>query len=189
MSPELLAIDWSNEDAFPIYDWRFYDLQQPDFEGATEVYGVLHPDSLLSERLRVVIEFCVIDDHPILEFTWLNMVMFAVEHSKPVPGEPEWRRMIVSAPRVDGQPFGPGADMFMYRNRGIEVRKFTVEDYGFIGDANLDGLVNMNDLGVVIDHIGVDQYPDATDGDLNADGFVDIFDVFPVIEQMSNQSE
>ncbi len=96
--------------------------------------------------------------------------------------------MIVSAPRLDAQPFGPGVDVFVYRNRGIAVRRFDLEDYGRIGDANLDGLVDESDFGIIIHNFGMDQNPETTDGDLNADGVVDVLDMYPIIETITGQS-
>ncbi len=188
MDPVMLSQDWTNNLDFPLYEWRFYNLVMSDHAGATEISGVLHPESLSSDRLRAVIEFRIVDEDPVLEFAWGTGNQYNITQSKPIANEPHWRRMIISAPRLDAQPFGPGVDVFVYRNRGIAVRRFDIEDYGRVGDANLDGLVDESDFGIIIHNFGMDQNPETTDGDLNADGVVDVLDMYPIIETITGQS-
>ncbi|MBM91102.1 MAG: hypothetical protein CMJ35_05755 [Phycisphaerae bacterium] len=183
MDTQLLTRYWDNNLQAPSYDWNFIEAGV-DAQGIVEVQGVVHPDSLNSERIRAIIEFKVDGPNPLIEFQWRTGVLFDLAQSKPIQGEPDWRRMNIAAPRLNGQPFGPGADMFIYRNRDVEVRVFDIQDFGPLGDANLDGLVDINDLSVITQNLGNTNATEVTDGDLNADSKVDLYDTLPVLQSI-----
>lgn len=187
MDTQLLTKYWDNGMPAPAYDWNFLEgLTQRDAQGVTEVHGVVHPDSLNEQRLRVVIEFRINGPSPLIEFQWLTGMRFDITNAKQIPDEPDWKRITVTAPRLDGRPFGPGADMFIYRNRHVQVRTFEVEAFGPLGDADLNGVVDIHDMMTVMQNIGNNDNPGVQDGDLNADQRVDINDLEPVLNTINS---
>ncbi|MEM9372045.1 MAG: hypothetical protein AAGA55_00235, partial [Planctomycetota bacterium] len=151
------------------------------------ISGILHPDSLLTDRVRVVIQYKVVGPNPELEFSFENGPSKTIADAVPVkPVEPDWMQLSVTAIRANGGSFGLGVDMFVYENRDIEVRTLYFEDIGPIGDANLDGIVDVNDLQTVIDNLGSPDAVENEEGDVNDDDTVDAIDAQNVIQGMTS---
>lgn len=187
VDPLLVAQDWDDELLDPNHiDWRAYDIQNPAaVAGPAQISGVLHPDSLTSPIIRAMIEFRPAGPDPVLNFAWIDGPSKSIADAVPVkPADGDWMLLSVPALRINDLPFGTGVDMFFYENRNIEVRRFYFETVSPIGDLNRDGVVDHDDLMVVLHNLGANGPADIEDGDANTDGHVDALDVQEVLRAM-----
>ncbi|MBL4697429.1 MAG: hypothetical protein JKX70_01205 [Phycisphaerales bacterium] len=147
---------------------------------------MLHPNSLLAERLRLTIEAYAIDDVPYVHAGF--GINGAIQPTPSLPislgnGSVLYEFTIVRP--ADGLPFGSYLDMFQLELHDVIVTRFEVVDLGVKGDLNLDQQVNILDLGIVVQNLNSTGNVGVENGDANLDGVVDSADATTVIQGMS----
>lgn len=183
--PVAAAEEWDEVWTRSSFDWRVVDYGWPENnDGLTVIRGVLHPDTLTAERVRITIEYKATGPDPFVEIELDNGPSRTNADSKAIQGEVDWRIIVLTGLRDGDDAFGECLDMFTYSVRDVEVRRFQVEDIGQLGDVNLDGLVNQADLQVVTQNSGVTGDLEVEDGDANADGVVNTTDANIVVQDM-----
>lgn len=157
---------------------------QPD--GSIEHKLVLHPESLDNEVVRVVVEYRVTGQSPLLS------VVFGLEDpvvpspSIPVPLGDGWFLMNLTVVRPEaGEPMGVHLDMLDYETRDVEVRLFEVHSIAK-GDVNFDGIVDEQDLQIVGANMFATGALRIEDGDTDLSGAVDANDALNVLRWLTD---
>jgi len=185
LDPAEVAENWDDLPGADI-DWQCSGYGFPDEnEGVSIVDGVLHPDSLAAERVRGSVEFRVTGPDPVVDLSFMDGPAVTIAQAQPIPGDGDWMVLKITFIRQGGEAFGDGVDMFEYRTRDVEVRVFRFADMGPVGDLNMNGGVEGDDLMIVASNLGAQGHIDPEDGDANQDGAVDSRDAQVVIEGMS----
>ena len=148
---------------------------------------VLHPESLDAEMIRILIEYRVTGQNPLLFAAFGLDDPIMPFPSLPVPLGDGWfaRDLTVVRPQ-NGEPMGVHLDMLDYETRDIEVRRFEVQDLGIKGDVNLDGQVDALDLQIVLNNMFMTGQLTIEDGDTDLSGSIDATDVVNIIQAIGD---
>lgn len=164
------------------------DDTNPEFHGDVIRYlCALHPNSLDAEQIRVRVEAKAIGDEPLLGVAFGAAAEVAPSATIPLPLGDGWYLYTFSLVRATpGEPFGNLLDMFVIDQRDVQIRLFEALDLGPKGDVNLDGVVDANDLAVVLGNMYQAGDLRLEDGDTDLSGTVDQSDLANVLGAMSN---
>ncbi len=187
IDPDVVAVEWENNVPLGLIDWNAYQIENPaGINGPAVVRGVLNPVSLDEKRVGFLIEFQITGENPVMSFGFENHQVYTIADATPMGDG--WVRLNVFAARLDGSAFGNGLDSFEYTGRDIQARKFRFMPAGKIGDVNLDGAVDIDDLLLVANNQGLVGSIGVEDGDANTDGVVDLSDVQVVVEDLLTEN-
>lgn len=155
---------------------------QPD--GSIRHELVLHPESLETEVVRVIVEYRAAGPNPLLSVVFGLGNPIQPNHSLPVPLGDNWFLMNLTIARPQaGEPMGNHLDMFVYETDDVEVRRFEVLSVRK-GDVNLDGVVDAQDLQIVQANLFSTGELEIEDGDTDLSGAVDATDAMNVLQSM-----
>jgi len=166
-----------------------HDVTDPATNNGVEIVeGVLHPDHLGAERVRITIEYQIVGPQPLLALELLGQSgpSATLSDAEGIVGEPGWFRLTLTGVRPTvGSSYGNGIDQFRFQNRDVEARLLICDDLGKKGDLNLNGTVTIEDLSVVANNLGDSGALEPEQGDANMDGSVDAADAQVVVDQIS----
>lgn len=156
-----------------------------DAEGNLDMLGILHPESLASQRITVAFEYEVTGPAPLIELSFAGTKATSAS-AVPHWEDQGWFVLQVTVVRQPGQVFGPLVDEFHLFARDIRTRLFYFADAGWRGDLNFDDAVTPADFQIVADNLGRTGDLGFADGDENQDGVVDLVDAIEVLSRIED---
>ncbi|MEL6740411.1 MAG: hypothetical protein AAFP26_07130 [Planctomycetota bacterium] len=147
--------------------------------------GILHPESLASQRIMVVFEYEETGPDPLIELSFAGIKATSAS-AVPHWEDQGWFVLQVPVVRQPGQVFGELVDEFHLFARDIRTRVFYFADAGWRGDLNFDDQVTQADFEIVANNIGRTGDLGFDEGDENQDGVVDLIDAVEVLSRIED---